>query len=433
MELDAPIYIDTQAALHAWVEHVSTASLIAVDTESDSFHRYREKVCLIQMTALGRDAILDPLALTDLQPLAPIFADPTKIKIFHDACYDLICLGRDFGFRFQGLFDTMLASRMLGCRQFGLAAILRERYNFEANKRLQRSDWAQRPLSPEQLAYARFDTHFLPQLSEILTGELKACGRWAWAQEDFERLPEVSGRFAGRDPLPDADGFWRVQGSRLLTPVAKGRLRALHMARDRIAARLDRPPFKVFGDWVLLEIAQLPPDSLDDLRPRPGLRRAGIDKFGPEILAALAEAEPVKGGPPPGSGRRRRAGRLLDPDARDRYEALRGMRRIKGEEMNMEPEVILGNALLEDLARKPPSSLEEVSTKAELRGWRGPIFAEAIYAVLIAPIVPKAARNDDAVMSVAEALAGEASDPDDGESDELEADEADATLVRVRS
>ena len=390
MELDNPTYIETHDALVAWVEHISAAPFIAVDTESDSFHRYREKVCLIQMTALGRDAIIDPLALPDLSILAPMFANPAQIKIFHDACYDLICLHRDFDFRVQGIFDTMLASRLLGSRQFGLAAILRERFNFEANKRLQRSDWAQRPLSAEQLAYARYDTHFLPQLCQMLTDELRQAGRLSWALEDFERLPEVATRLLGREPTADEDGFWRVQGSRTLTPAAKGRLRALHMARDRIAARLDRPPFKVFGDWVLLELAKFPPESMEELQPRRGFRRAGIDKFGAEVMAALAEAEPIKGGPPPGTTRRRRAGRLLDPDARERYEALRVMRRTKADALDIEPEVVLGNALLEDLARKPPMVLDDLQSKPELRGWRGPIFAQDLFDVLTAPRVASA-------------------------------------------
>lgn len=393
---EIPLYIDTDVAFNAWIERTASAKVIAVDTESDSFHRYREKVCLIQMTALGQDVILDPLALSTLQPLAAMLADPTRIKIFHDACYDIICLLRDFGFRMQGLFDTMLASRLLGCRQFGLAAILKARFNFEADKRLQRSDWAQRPLSPEQLSYARYDTHFLPRLYEILTTELEACGRLGWAMEDFARLPETCGRLAGREPVTDDNAFWRAQGVRALNPAAKGRLQALYMVRERIAERLDRPPFKVFGDYVLLELAKQPPQSLDDLRPRPGLRRPGIGKFGPEIMAALAKAKPIVGGPPPGTGRRRRAGRLLDPDARDRYEALRDLRRDKAEGLGLEPEVALSNAVLEDLARKPPLSVDEVRDRPEVRGWREPVLAQAIYDLLSNPLPPpKSPPADD--------------------------------------
>src|SRR6185312_2669936 len=97
-----------------------------------------------------------------------------------DACYDLISLSRDFGFRFAGLFDTMLATRFLGHREFGLAAVLKQRFDFTADKRLQRSNWASRPLTPQQVAYARFDTHFLPGLYQQLKDELASRGRLQW-------------------------------------------------------------------------------------------------------------------------------------------------------------------------------------------------------------------------------------------------------------
>jgi ribonuclease D len=382
------LYIDTQNALDKWAVHLSRASVIGVDTESDSFHRYREKVCLIQMTALGQDAIIDPLALDSLAPLADILADTSRVKIFHDAGYDLVCLRRDFGFAVRGIFDTMLASRLLGARQFGLAAVLKARFGFEADKRFQRSDWAQRPLSPEQLAYARYDTHYLPALHQALSEELAACGRLAWALEDFARLPEVAARLTGRAPGVDPNYFWRIQGAKGLSPEARGRLQQLFLAREVMAERVDKPPFKVLADWILVELAESPPADLADMKPRPGLRRAGIDKLGPELMAALEKAEPIVGKPPAGMGRRRRSGRALEPEARDRYEGLRELRRTLAEGLDVEPEVALGNALLEDLAKAPPTTLTALSERPELKGWRQPLFAQALFHALHAPPKP---------------------------------------------
>lgn len=362
-----------------WVEYCVDAPVIAVDTESDSFHHYREKVCLIQMTARGVDAIIDPLALESLEPLAPMFADPKRTKIFHDAGYDLICLGRDFNFRVQGAFDTMLASRLLGEKTFGLAAILKERFGHDANKRLQRSDWTRRPLTEEQISYARYDTHFLPELTRMLTDELKKAGRWAWAQEEFARLPAVAERLVMRRSGPDKEGFWRIRGIRTLSPEIQGRIRTLYLARERLAERLDRPPFKVFGDSVLVDLARHPPRSLKSFSPRPGLRRTGIDRFGREIIKAIEGATPVTERPPRGVRARRRAGRFLDPKARDRFEALRALRKTKAAEHDIDPDVAIGNATLEDLARKPPTKLEQVLQIPELSGWRGLLFAEEIF------------------------------------------------------
>ena len=267
-------YVDTPEAFEEWLVHLKGAEWIAVDTESDSFHRYQEKVCLIQMTALGRDAVIDPLELDNIQGLGEVFSDPSRIKIFHDAGYDLLCLKRDFGFELAGLFDTMLASRLLGKRKFGLAAVLEERFDFHADKRYQRSNWAQRPLSEGQLQYARYDTHFLPELVLQLKAELEAMGRWEWALEDFARLPEVVGDPVARSAGIDPEGFWRIKGLRGLSAAEVGRVQKLYVARDQIAQRLDRPPFKVFSDTVILDIACHPPEDMEDFAPRPGLRQS---------------------------------------------------------------------------------------------------------------------------------------------------------------
>ncbi|RYF11597.1 MAG: hypothetical protein EOO40_03025, partial [Deltaproteobacteria bacterium] len=295
---------------------------------------------------------------------------------------DLICLRRDFGFVVRGLFDTMLASRLLGRRKFGLGALLKEHFNFDADKRMQRSDWSQRPLTQSQLTYAQQDTHFLPRLHERLTAELRACDRLSWAEQDFARLPLICEAMTERSPERDDHAFWRVQGARLLTPEQKGRLKALYQLRDGIAARLDRPAFKVFADWVLLALVQDPPESLDDFAPRRGLRRAGIERYGPQILEALRQAQPIRGNPPPGVGRRRRSKKILDPLAKERYEALRTVRRSEAEALGLEPEVGLSNALLEELARHPPATLADLRGRPELQGWRGPLFAAPLYRAL---------------------------------------------------
>ena len=370
-------YVDSADKLSAWLDRLADAELIAVDTESDSFHHYREKVCLIQMTACGEDAIIDPLAFDGMQALASLFADPRRTKVFHDAGYDLMCLQRDFGFEVAGLFDTMLASRLLGQEKFGLAAILLERFGYEANKRLQRSDWARRPLTPAQIAYAQHDTHFLPELVGQLTHELETAGRLAWAQEDFARLPEIAARNAARDSRRDPDAFWRMRGVRALSPVARGRIKELYLVREKIAERLDRPPFKVFGDAVIKELARKPPQSPDDL-PRRGLRRAGVERFGTEIMAALERATPIQGKPPAGVGRRQRSGRLLDPQARRRYEALRRLRREKATHLGLDPEVLLGNATLEGVAKHAPATLDALLEESQFCGWRQPVLAKDV-------------------------------------------------------
>lgn len=382
MELQAPQYINTAEQLQAWLEFCARAPEIAVDTESDSFHHYREKVCLIQMTALDRDALIDPLALPSMEPLRQLFADGSRPKIFHDAVYDLVCLRRDFGFEFAGLFDTMLASRFLGVRNFGLAPLLKERFAFEADKRMQRSDWAQRPLSDEQITYARFDTHFLPRLAMQLRGELETRQRLHWAMEDFARLPDVAARIQRRPARADPYAFLRLRGIKAMSQSVQGRVKALFELRERLAERYDRPPFRIFSDQVIVDLARRPPRDLGDLGPRPGFREVGISRFGRDMLQALREAKPFTESPPPAAGRRRRYGRLQDPIARQRYEMLRQVRTQTAQSLGLDPEVLLGNSTVEEFAREPPESLQHINTHTDISGWRQEVLARPLFEAL---------------------------------------------------
>ena len=164
--LAPPILVADQDGLDRLVGALAAHPVVAVDTESNSLHAYRERVCLIQFSTPAADYIVDPIRLPDLGPLAPLFANPDQQKVFHAAEYDLICLRRDYRFEFANIFDTMSAARTLGWPQVGLAAILDTHFGVTMNKKYQRADWKRRPLTPEQLDYARLDTHYLVALRD---------------------------------------------------------------------------------------------------------------------------------------------------------------------------------------------------------------------------------------------------------------------------
>lgn len=373
-------YIDSFEALAAWCTQLTHAREVAIDTEGDSFFRYREKTCLIQMTALGQDVIIDPFAVADLSPLAAVLADASCTKILHDAGYDLICLKRDYNFDVVNIFDTMLASRLLGARHFGLAALLQEHFGFSADKRYQRSDWSRRPLTEGQLNYARYDTHYLPQLRAILAAALEEGGRSQWAREEFVRLPANAERAIRT--ASQSVGFWRITGAKTLSPEARGRLRQLFLARERIAQRLDRPTFKVLSDDVLLALAVAPPAPGEAISPRPGLRDNAVRRFGAELTRTLHLATPIDEEPPKTGGRRRRGGRMLEPVARERYEWLREARRVAAEAVGLDPEVTLGNAALEEMAKTPPVSCDALAAREDLVGWRADILLAPLWQAL---------------------------------------------------
>ncbi len=183
--LAQPIYVDTPSTLNILLKDLSSEAIIAIDTESNSLHAYKEQVCLIQFSTPSQDYLLDPLALPNIDALSPLFENPEIEKIFHAAEYDLICLKRDFGFRFVNIFDTMIAARILGYKKVGLGNLLEQKFNVKVNKKFQKADWGKRPLTNDMLSYARLDTHYLIELRGIFKGELEKTKKWDLAKEDF--------------------------------------------------------------------------------------------------------------------------------------------------------------------------------------------------------------------------------------------------------
>ena len=253
LPLPAPVWVDTPNALRRMVEILAREPRLAVDTEANSLHAYREQVCLIQFSTPETDYLVDPLALDDLTHLAPLFSDPKIEIIFHAAEYDVLGLQRDFDFSFTNLFDTMLAARTLGYKQVGLGRLLAEKFNVDVDKHNQKADWGQRPLTPSLTDYARLDTHYLIALRDILEAELRAMGRWELAQEDFARSCFVNNS-NGHRPVR---GHWeRVDGRLDLTQRQQTILNELCIKREKMAERLNRPLFKVVDDRLLLRVAQ---------------------------------------------------------------------------------------------------------------------------------------------------------------------------------
>ncbi len=357
--LTAPRLVETDAELAQLADALSPEPALAVDTESNSLFVYRERVCLIQFSTPREDVIVDPLRLTDLRPLGPLFANPAQQKIFHAAEYDLLGLRRDFGFDFANLFDTMVAARTLGWPQAGLAPLLETHFGIKINKKHQRANWGRRPLTDELLAYARLDTHYLFALRDLLARELAAAGRGAEAQEECDRLARL------RVPAsaPDPDAFWRVTGARDLTPQQASLLRELHAYREQQAQRADVPPFKVMGDATLLALALAAPQDPADLPGLVGMTEGQIRRHGVGVLAAIRRglATPPTRPPRP----------VLEPDdVRERFDRLRVWRKQKAQARGVESDVILPRDALWELARRAPRQPEELQQLEHLGPWR---------------------------------------------------------------
>lgn len=369
--LPPPIWVGQQKNYELMLADLSAHTRIAVDTESNSLHAYRERVCLIQFSTQQSDYVVDPLVFQDLLSLAPIFSDPNIEKIFHAAEYDLICLKRDYDFTFASLFDTMQAARILGYPQVGLDNLLAEKFGVKMDKRHQKADWGTRPLTLSQIDYARFDTHYLFQLRDLLEQELRLKGRWDIAMEDFA-LACHTGEMKERNTNGASwkrFAFRKDLSLRELTVVSE-----LCLCRDRIAERLDRPVFKVIGDDMLLDIARKLPEKDVDLAGI-GLSPKQINLWGHEILAATRRglAAPL-------------VKRELPKHPKDavlkRLEKLKIWRKKLARELAVESDVILPKMYLSMLSENPPGSLQDLEIAMRKSPTRFQKYGAEIYRLI---------------------------------------------------
>lgn len=369
--LPPPRLVADANALHQMVHSLSHEPILAVDTESNSLYAYREQVCLIQFSSRSEDYLVDPLTLSDLSPLATLFAEARIEKVFHAAEYDLITLKRDFGFTFINLFDTMIAARTLGYRAVGLGALLEVEFGICLDKRYQRANWGQRPLPPHLLEYARLDTHYLIPLRDRLRARLEASPRWALAQEDFARLPQVNGRNAERN----GELCWRVNGAYDLTPRQAAVLEELCRYRDRVAQKVNCPPFKVIHDRLLYAVAVHCPSDLNALRHQVRLSEKLLERHGEALLRAVQRGLRAKPLYPP---------HVPAPNERFlcRLEALRQWRKRTAQRMGVASEVILPRDLLYALAYHNPRTPEDLANLLHQVPWRRQHFGEELLSIL---------------------------------------------------
>lgn len=263
------VVVDKQRDFDTLMGKLSKQSYLAFDTESNSFYVYYERVCLIQISTLEDDYIVDPFALSNVDALGDILADQRIEKVFHAASNDVLGLKRDYRFKIQNIFDTAIAAKMLGYKQLGLARLLEEHFGVLLNKKWQRYDWGKRPLRPEQLDYARLDTHFLIELRHKLETELTKMQLLEMARDAFNRASEQE--FQERTFHPE--GFTQINGAQSLDPVGRRILKALYLFRDHEARRRNRAPFRVIPNDTLVLLALSRPKDVKDISKIKGFPR----------------------------------------------------------------------------------------------------------------------------------------------------------------
>lgn len=344
------VWVDQPQKLREIIPELKDQDVLAVDTESNSLYAYQEQVCLIQFSTRDKDYLIDALVLPDLSPLGQIFDSDQILKVFHAAEYDLICLFRDYGFRFNFLFDTMIAARTLGYQKIGLGALLEKFFNIQMEKKYQRANWGKRPLNPEMLQYARLDSHYLIPLQERLRKELIESNRWELALEDFRRLTY------GIEDTTEAhvDDFWKLNGARDLNPEKAAILKTLYEFRESKAESQNRPPFKVISHQALVEIAQTAPKKLDDLVKLPSLNDRMTKRYGRGLIQAVQSGQQAPPEYPP--IRKRPENAILE-----KIDALREWRKLTGRALGVPSDVILPRDVLNRIAWSEPDEMDELA------------------------------------------------------------------------
>ncbi|MFO0726096.1 MAG: HRDC domain-containing protein [Myxococcota bacterium] len=368
-------YLDASTEPAGIGEHlarVAASQILALDTEGDSFHRYVDRVCLIQLSTETEDVIVDPLAHGLPESLRAILADPSRAVVLHGADYDVLSLRRDFDLILGNLFDTMIAARFLGRRELGLQALAQNELGVRLEKDEQRSDWGARPLSDKQISYARQDTQHLIPLADRLSHELDVRGRLSWVLEDCALLSK-------KVPVPrevDEDAWRKLKGVRELPDVGQRAAKAAFLWREKVSAERNRPPFRVLSNEVLVaivrDVVQRGVSSLDGLSRRRGVG-AHIDAGA--MAAAIREGlerpiekrKPSGGRPPP-----------LSREGEARLGRLKSLRAQWAEAEGLDPSLLMSASLMDAIARAEPLDAERLRALPGMTEWRAAVVERSV-------------------------------------------------------
>ncbi|MGI9044235.1 MAG: ribonuclease D [Gemmatimonadaceae bacterium] len=374
-ESETLLYIDTPKQADLFLDDISGVREIAIDTEGASFHRFIDRIYLLQITTRDRSAILDPLPIGMPQGLGAILEDSSVEVVFHDADYDLRLLHQDYGWNVNRIFDTRIAAQLLGIKAFGLAALLEQFFNVKLDKKHQRADWSLRPLPPGMLDYAAQDTRFLLDLRDQLKSRLEKLGRLEWAEEEFARLEGTKW-----DEDDGSQSFLRIKGARDLTRRELALLRELVPWRDSVAREVDRATFRVMGNEVLLEIARTAPKTVKDLSTLKGMPRGILDRGASAILGAVQRGIEVAEEHLPRFPRAAKWEREDDFDSR--VARLKSVRDAAATRLLLDPGVLCSRERLEAVVRRRPEKAKDLEEVPGIRRWQiaemGEQFVEAL-------------------------------------------------------
>jgi ribonuclease D len=356
--------ITTPEALVRALKALDGTPLLALDTEASSFHRYQERVCLVQLSDRERTLLVDPLAITDLAPLGTMLADPAMQVVIHDADYDLRILAKYHRIRVENVFDTLVAAELLNEPEIGLAALLLKYQGVKVDKKFQKADWSERPLPAPMLDYAAGDTANLIALRDILEEKLHEKDRWTWVQEEFALLTDAPFNL----PAEEEPAFLKMKGAKMLKPHQLAVFREVHGWREGLAAKMDRAPFMVFGNEALLSLATEPPRNIQEVLNRKGVNTRLLQRHGQELMEAIERGLQLPKEEWPRIPRPKRWDR--DDDYEERLKRLKQVRDRLTLAHDLRPGIVAANQMLMDIARTLPGDLQALAAIPGIRRYQ---------------------------------------------------------------
>ncbi len=371
--------IDSSDRLRRWCRLAENGPL-AVDTESDHFHAYNPRVCLIQLATAESTVLVDPLAMDDdeMQPLFELFEDPSVPKVLHAGRNDINEMDRDWGVGIANLFDTRTAARFLGYSKNNLAWLLEELLDVKPAPKRSRYNWATRPISDKALRYAVGDVHHLLRLYHRFSDELKSSGWHAPFHQRCEYVAE-SVKFQPIDFDPDD---WRsIRGVKKLDGTGRATARRLYLWRHRFCEECNRSPVTIFPNRALKKLARHRPDSVGELREMSGIPARLVEEQADDLIAEIKQARghdaPPKNSPNTDDYRPK-----PDPQQRRIYNELRRWRNTTADRLDIPGEFIATNAVITDIAADPPTNLDELAQFDAILPWHIDMLGEEILRVI---------------------------------------------------
>lgn len=362
------MYVSTPEGLAQLIEQMSGSPVLAVDTEFQREHTYYAKLCLIQLATDDVEAIVDPLAIRDITPLAQLFSDPAMVKVFHCGIQDVEIIYRACGVIPKPLFDTQAAAAILGQqRQVGYAALVNEYCNVRLPKADSLTDWTRRPLSRTQVKYALDDVHYLPGIYRKLVSQLEELGRSSWMQPEIDRLTNP----ATYENDPD-EAWRRVKRTSSLRGPQLAALQVIAAWRERTAQRRDLPRRFVLSDEVVAEMARRIPEKVEDVFT---LRGTQDHMSTAECRRIIADVQKAVKRPPSEWPQLKRRG-STPPDVEAEAALLSALAHMRAKEHNVNMSILAPH---DEMVKLAQGETEGVSLA---QGWRREVVGEDMLALL---------------------------------------------------